>query len=159
MVKIGSTVYTIPISIPDLTELGYNTKSDKFNHVLNPKETTDFELFYTNIIDKGGNILSLDVFNNLSNSPRKLSNCMACTFSFNSEAKNISIAKGIKIGSTYDEVCKAFGKKEKKEDKDKGSYRTNYSYSTKRGKVYVAFSFDSSNNKVGRIHMSVESES
>lgn len=158
-VKIGSTVYTIPISIQDLTKLGYNTESDKSNYVLNPKEATDPQIFYTNFMDKGGNILSLDVFYNPSNSPRKLSNCMACIFSFNSETEGISIAKGIKIGSTYDDVCKAFGEKEKKEDKDKGSYSTDYSYRTKRGKVYVSFVFDSSNNNVTRIHMSVVSGS
>lgn len=151
-IKIGSNVYTIPISVTDITELGYDTNDTVLNHVINPKETVT--AYLNDFSDKGGNILYLNHFYNPSDNPRILSNCMACELSFNSEAENVSIAKGIRIGSTYDEVCKAFGKKEKEKETD--SYTMVYTYSAKRGKVTVEFEFDSSNNKVEKITISVE---
>lgn len=132
-IKIGSNVYTMPISMTDLSELGYSDDS-LFDKVINPKETRNGG----RMSDKGGNIIYARDLYNPSDQPCAGSHCMVCELAFNSDAENISIAKGIKIGSTYDEVCKAFGEKEKQDGYK--NYQMKYTYSAKRGEVTIVFS-------------------
>ena len=160
-IKIGSNVYTMPISMTDLTELGYSMHEDRMDIILNPKEEDESTV---ELIDKGGNIMNSKCFFNPLDKPCSRSNCLVTELSFNSKAENVSIAKGIKIGSTYNEVCDAFGKTKKLEvesgtiiiKKDESAYCLNYTYSAKRGEVETTFFFSKKDDKVCQIDMSVK---
>ncbi len=159
-IKIGKKVYRLPIYATDLTKLGYTVSdydkddlSGNLSKIFNPKEYHDY---YRELYDKGDNTLYVEGFYNPSNSPRALSDCLISTIKFDKEAENVSIAKGIKVGSTYKEVCKAFGKKKK--DKDDDTYDTHYSYSAKRGKVSIRFTFNNSTDKVTYISIGVTAQ-
>ncbi len=161
-IKIGSQVYTMPISVSDLTALGYGPDNDnELDLILNVSETYEDLITFT---DKGGNIFyGSDIYNSTA-SPCPISNSFITQIDFDSKAENVSIAQGIKVGSTYDEVCKAFGKKEKgdvvtgvlQNQKVDDSYAVNYTYSAKRGEVSTVIFFDKSTDKVTDIRMSVK---
>lgn len=150
-IKIGSNVYTMPISMTDLSDLGYSC--GVLDHILNPKETADD----LDLSDKGGNTFYGCDFYNPSDRPRAYSHCLISALAITDKAENVSIAKGIRIGSTYKEVCAAFGKRDKSNvmfgDSD---FALSYSYSAKRGKVTAVLFFK--NNQVNEIQMSVKEE-
>ena len=150
-IKIGSNVYTMPISMTDLTELGYSMDEEEMNYVLNSKGEIECS---EELKDKGGNIFCVESLYNPSDSPRATSNCLISKLRFNSSAENVSIAKGIKINSSYQEVCDAFGEKEKISNDE--YYYLNYTYSAKRGEVETTFFFSKKDDKVCQIDMSVK---
>lgn len=147
-IKIGSSVYTMPISMEDLTGLGYSL--DVSNNVMNPKESNDWGWQLT---DKGGNVFDIEELYNPSDKPRDYNHCLVTDLEFGSDAEKVSIAQGIRVGSTYDEVISAFGKAEIEDDDD--YYGTIYTYSAKRGEVKVTFVFEAKSDKVVKIQMSV----
>ncbi len=152
-IKIGSKVYAMPISMTDLTELGYSMDEEKKSYVLNPKEEIDFS---EELKDKGGNIFCAESFFNPSDSPRVAGNCLISKLRFTSDAEKVSVAKEIKIGSSYQKVCDAFGKRKKGETDNDESYCLTYTYSAKRGEVEATFFFSKKNDKVIQIDMSVK---
>ena len=153
-IKIGNNVYTMLISMTDLSELGYSIDEKNVNYVLNAKNS----IMYPALRDKDYNSFASVTFYNPSDKPRALSNCLISELDFSSDnkCKNVTIAQGIKIGSTYNEVCSAFGKKKKNSTSSDDYFFTEYKYSAKQGEVKVVFTFKKADNKLDEFTMSVE---
>lgn len=146
-IMIGSQVYTMPLNMQDLIEIGYKDQDNGLQEVLNSGQSGG------NVIlgDKGGNVFYAEAFENISDRPRALSHCWISELSFTKKAEKVSIAKGIKVGSTAKDVTRAFGKKEKRHRSS--YYWLVYEYTEKRGEVQVAFAVDKETDKVKQINM------
>ncbi len=105
-VSLDGEVYTLPLEYSKLEADGWKTKED-LTRTLEPTQYSIGMVF-----SKGDKDISLELVNN-SEAPKSMKECQVGGIDTSpAESKNLpelSLAKGIKIGSTKEEVAKAYG--------------------------------------------------
>ncbi len=142
---VGSKVIKLPAKISDFVDAGF-ILDEKKDYYLNKNYTT-----YWLLKNTSGSMLSIDIYNNTDDAIKYSDSTVTglMLFSNYNKGNDISFAQGITIGSTYEEMIKAFGDNFSKESENETT--TSYRYAENSSVPYHKYYEVTINNSTKKI--------